>query len=278
MDKITPRHIQAFVNNLSKQGANERTGEPLAPKTIKHNVTFISDVFSYAVDMGILQSNPCAKVKYPRGEAKEKNVYTPEEMTSLLIKLQSEPLKYRTFFTLMAYSGFRRSEMLGLEWKDIDFATSTITLKRTSNYTKEKGTYTDSMKTKRSRRSVKFPKIVMDLLSEFKESQDEEMLTIGESWLESDRLFVQWNGEPMSNNTPYTWLKRFFERNDIRFCDIHSFRHFAASAMITSGIDLLTVSRTLGHSQSSTTSNIYGHVFEESSVRASEAITSVIGL
>jgi integrase len=278
MDKITPRHIQAFVNNLSKQGANERTGEPLAPKTIKHNVTFISDVFSYAVDMGILQANPCAKVKYPRGEAKEKNVYTPEEMTSLLIKLQSEPLKYRTFFTLMAYSGFRRSEMLGLEWKDIDFATSTITLRRTSNYTKEKGTYTDTMKTKRSRRSVKFPKIVMDLLSEFKESQDEEMLTIGESWLESDRLFVQWNGEPMSNNTPYTWLKRFCERNDIRFCDIHSFRHFAASAMITSGIDLLTVSRTLGHSQPSTTSNIYGHVFEESSARASEAITSVIGL
>ena len=49
MDKITPRHIQAFVNTLSKDGANERTGKPLAPKTIRHNLSFISNVFTYAV-------------------------------------------------------------------------------------------------------------------------------------------------------------------------------------------------------------------------------------
>lgn len=46
MDKITPRQIQTFVNSLSKEGANERTGKPLAPKTIRHNLSFVSDVFA----------------------------------------------------------------------------------------------------------------------------------------------------------------------------------------------------------------------------------------
>lgn len=58
MDKITPRQIQAFVNFLSKDGANERTGKPLAPKTIRHNLSFVSDVFAYAVKMGVVSDNP----------------------------------------------------------------------------------------------------------------------------------------------------------------------------------------------------------------------------
>ena len=59
MDKITPRQIQAFVNTLSKDGANERTGKPLAPKTIRHNLSLISDVFSYAVKVGVAADYPC---------------------------------------------------------------------------------------------------------------------------------------------------------------------------------------------------------------------------
>lgn len=67
MDKITSRQIQTFVNSLSKEGANERTGKPLAPKTIRHNLSLISDVFSYAVKMGVVAENPCSKVTIPKG-------------------------------------------------------------------------------------------------------------------------------------------------------------------------------------------------------------------
>ena len=58
MDKISPRQIQAFVNALSKDGANARNGKPLAPKTIRHNLSLISDVFSYAVKMGVVADKP----------------------------------------------------------------------------------------------------------------------------------------------------------------------------------------------------------------------------
>lgn len=69
--------------------------------------------------------------------------------------INGEPTKYRAFFFLIAYSGFRRSEMLGLEWKDIDFENNIISIKRTSNYTSERGIYTDTTKTKKSQRSLK---------------------------------------------------------------------------------------------------------------------------
>ena len=116
IDKITVRQLQAFVNSLAKEGANEKTGKPLAPKTIRHNLSFISDVFSYAVRMELISDNPCSKVVIPKGEIKEKQIYSQEEMELLLTRIMSEPVKYKAFFFLIAYSGFRRSEMLGLEW------------------------------------------------------------------------------------------------------------------------------------------------------------------
>ena len=272
MDKITPRQIQAFVNSLSKDGANERTGKPLAPKTIRHNLSFVSDVFAYAVEMGVVSDNPCAKVTLPKNEQTEKKIYTPEQVQRFLSLLNDEPLKYRTFFNLMIYSGFRRSEMLGLEWKDIDFENNIITVKRTSNYTAERGIYTDTTKTKRSQRVLKISPYIMGILKELKDEQDEEALRLGDKWVDSDRLFVKWNGEPMNNQTPYGWLKEFCEKNELPFYGIHSFRHFAASALISSGLDVVTVSGALGHCNSGTTLNVYAHMFQNAQARVAQAM------
>ena len=272
MDKITARQLQGFVNSLAKEGANEKTGKPLAPKTIRHNLSFISDVFSYAVKMDLLSDNPCRKVTIPKGEVKEKPIYSQEEMALLLTRISGEPIKYRAFFFLIAYSGFRRSEMLGLEWKDIDFEHNVITIKRTSNYTAGRGTYTDTTKTKRSQRVLKISPYIMSILKELKDEQDEEALRLGDKWVETDRLFVKWNGEPMNNQTPYGWLKEFCEKNELPFYGIHSFRHFAASALISAGLDVTTVSGALGHCNSGTTLNVYSHMFQNAQARVAEAM------
>lgn len=272
IDKITVRQLQAFVNSLAKEGANEKTGKPLAPKTIRHNLSFISDVFSYAVRMELISDNPCSKVVIPKGEVKEKQIYSQEEMDLLLTRLMGEPVKYKAFFYLIAYSGFRCSEMLGLEWKDIDFENNIISVRRTSNYTAERGIYTDTTKTKRSKRVLKISPYIMGILKELKDEQDEEALRLGDKWVESDRLFVKGNGEPMNNQTPYGWLKEFCEKNDMPFYGIHSFRHFAASALISSGLDVVTVSGALGHCNLGTTLNVYAHMFQTTQARVAQAM------
>lgn len=277
IDKITVRQLQAFVNSLAKEGANEKTGKPLAPKTIRHHLSFISDVFSYAVRMDLVSDNPCRKVTIPKGEVKEKPIYSQEEIAQLLTAINGEDTKYRAFFYLIAYSGFRRSEMLGLEWKDIDFENNIISIKRTSNYTAERGIYTDTTKTKRSKRVLKISPYIMGILKELKDEQDEEALRLGDKWVESDRLFVKGNGEPMNNQTPYGWLKEFCKNNDLPFYGIHSFRHFAASSLISARLDVTTVSGALGHCNSGTTLNVYCHQFQTAQARVSEAMDEAFG-
>ena len=276
IDKITPRQIQAFINSLSKEGANERTGKPLAPKTIRHNLSFISDVFSYAVRMGVVSDNPCSKVTLPKDHHDEKKIYTPEQVQRFLNLLNDEPLKYRTFFNLMIYSGFRRGEMLGLEWKDVDFEHNIISVRRTSNYTGKKGTYTDTTKTRKSQRTLKFPHEIMDMLKEYKDEQDMQALKCGDKWVETDRLYTKWNGLPMQNGTPYFWLGEFCEKHDLPFYGLHSFRHLFASLLVNQGVDIVTVSGALGHSTVSTTSNIYCHMLEEAQAKVSEAVSSAL--
>ena len=274
MDRITPRHVQAFINSLSEKGANMLNGNPLSPKTIRHYHSFISEVFTYGERMGVVSENPCKKVIMPKIQYTEKQIYTSDDIHRLLVLLENEQLQFRVFFTLMIYSGFRRGEMLGLEWKDVDFDNNIISIRRTSNYLKPIGTYTDTTKTKRSQRTLKFPEQIMELLKLYKEEQDMQVLQLGDKWIESDRLFVKWNGEPMYNGIPYSWLKRFCERNNIPFHGIHSFRHTFASLLVNQGVDIVTVSGALGHSVVSTTSNIYCHMLDEARAKITDAITA----
>ena len=65
----------------------------------------------------------------------------------------------------------------------------------------------------------------MDMLKDLKAEQDKERIRLGDKWIETDRLFVKWDGRPMHNNTPYFWFTEFCEKNNVRFCDIHSLRH-----------------------------------------------------
>lgn len=272
IDKITARQIQAFLNSMAKDGANMLTGKPLSPKTIHHHLELISDVFGYAVKMELISDNPCTKVTIPKGEVKEKQIYSQEEMTLLLTKLDNEPLKYKAFFYLMAYSGFRRGEMLGLEWKDIDFEHNVISIRRTSNQTAKRGIYTDTTKTKRSQRTLKISPYIMEMLKALKAEQDENALKLGDYWINTDRLFTQDNGEPQHPNSTYTWLKRFCKREGLPFYELHSFRHYAASSMISAGLDVTTVSGALGHTNSGTTLNCYSHMFQTAQARVAEAM------
>ena len=107
-------------------------------------------------------------------------------------------------------------------------------------------------------------------------AQAEERLELGDVWHDSDRLFVNWDGQPMHPSTPYHWLMRFCEETGQRFLGVHQFRHLNATLLITSGTDARTVSAALGHSQTSTTLNIYTHTFAEAQARAGEAVAAAL--
>lgn len=278
MEKITVRQLQEFINSLSKDGANEVNGKPLSPKTVRHVLSLVSDIFAYAVRMGIARENPCVRVVLPKLVRKEKKIYTVEETVRLMELLRKEPVKYRAFFYLLIYSGCRRGELLGLEWQDVDFENCLISIRRTSCYTPVRGTYTDTTKTEQSKRTLKLPHEVVDILCELREFQLRQADIFGDKWVETGRLFTKENGEPQHPNTSYHWLEKFCARNGLPFYGLHSFRHLFASLLVSNGVDIVTVSGVLGHSAVSTTSNIYCHMLEDARVRASDTVASALRL
>lgn len=278
IDKITPLHIQAFIRQLQQPGTNQKTGGGLSPKTQQHYLTFISSVFEYARQMDLLRDNPARRVKVHRGEAPEKRIYTLEQAQLFLDRMQEEPLSFQAFCALAIYGGFRRSELLGLEWKDMDFDSSIVTVCRTSQYTKERGIYTDTTKTKGSQRSLKLPESVFAILRRYRTEQAERRLKLGDRWEDHDRLFTTWDGKPMSPSAPSKQVQRFCERVGLPYLGIHTFRHLNASLLISSGADVRTVSASLGHSQTSTTLNIYAHTFAAAQAKAADAVADALPL
>ncbi len=228
--------------------------------------------------MGMLTDNPCRRVVVPKSEQEEKaDIYAGRGKKTLYEHLRDEPMKYQVYLLLSIYSGFRRSEMLGLEWKDIDFENSLIHVRRTSQYTKEKGIYTDTTKTRKSKRVSKVStvynesaKAVQDRAGQGKAKQ------LGTKWEDHDRLFTKWNGAPMNPQTPFEWLQGYCERIGIPFRNIHSLRHLHASLLIFEGVDVVAVSADMGHSVVGTTLNLYSHMFQEARARNCDAISNAL--
>ena len=282
MDKITVRTIQQFVTQLTQEKKVNSKGEiigNLAPKTIKHHIAFISTVFDHAVKMQMIQFNPCRNVTLPKMTTKEREIYTLEEVQQMLDLFENESeanFKYVIFFTLAAFTGLRRGELLGLEWKDFDWDNCLVSVVRTSEWTKEKGIYTDTPKTQSSKRILKIPAELAAQLLRFKKWQDNYKVSIGSKWVENDRLFTKWNGEPMGMRSPYKFFEKFCKRTGMRFVNIHSFRHFNATVMILNGVDVKTVQACLGHNDVNTTLSIYAHSFQEAQARAMTSVADCI--
>ena len=118
----------------------------------------------------------------------------------LLELLQKEPEDMRCIITLLLYTGLRRSELLGLEWKDIDFQTGLLSIRRTSQYVAGKGVFTDETKTYHSRRVLKLADTALTLLRQHRAVQMQNRLRLNNRWLEYDRLFPRWDCAPMKPN------------------------------------------------------------------------------
>jgi integrase len=270
IDRITPAIIQEFINGLSRKGANGRTGDPLKPKTVKHYLSFISCVFTHAVDMRIIAQSPCKGIKLPKIRKKEKLLYSEAELKKFLTALEDAPLKYRVFFSLIIHSGARRGEILGLMFKDFDFNKNKVKIRRTALYDAELGDYTDTPKTEASRRTLNFSPEIMELVRKHQEEQAAERERLGNKWVDNDRLFTKWNGLPMNYQTPAEWLQGFTQANGIPYYGIHHFRHLFASLLIHRGVNIVKISKMLGHENPTVTLSTYSHEIREAEEEAND--------
>lgn len=246
-------------------------------ETVLHYHRVLNNIMNTAVRWGVIPFNVIEKrVELPKIERKEANYLDDLETSKLLFLLDSEPIKYKTAITLLIYSGLRRGEIGGLKWNDLDFENEMITVKRALKYVPGQEVFEGSTKTNKSMRNIKLPSFVFDLLKEFKKWQLEERLKVGDKWHDLDYLFTRWDGKPMNLDTISRYLKRFTEKNGIQPIHLHCLRHTNATLQISSGVDYKTVASRLGHSNVSTTLNIYSHAIDAANAKASDALENIL--
>lgn len=275
VDKLNPLDIQKLVQVLTNDG--------ISPRTVKTYMRVVSAIMNYAIRKRLITYNPCTVVDLPKEAGKQyvsNEIYSVDEVKHLLELLKQEDdekYPFYVYFVLAVYMGARKGELMGLEWRDIDFDNDVISINRAYYYDwLNKGYYTDTPKTKTSIRSLKLPAHVMETLRSLQDWQAKRKEVCDGSWVESDRLFTYWNGEPMATTAPRDYFKRFCKRKGIRYIKPHAFRHFNASVLINSGVDVVTVQTALGHSTPITTLEIYSHAFKNAKTRAMEAIANAI--
>ena len=251
-------------------------GKGLSSKSVSNYHGLLSTVLTTAVHWQIIDSNPCERVKPPKVERKEAKHYEPEQLAELLACLDNEPLKYRAIVNIAVYGGMRLGEIMGLCWSDIDFENNVITISKARQYTPTTGIITKSPKTAKSNRRITISPIVTGLLKAHRKEQLENQIKCGDLWHESDNIFTAWNGELTNPDSVSGWFKGFIARHSLPVITFHQLRHTSASLLISQGVDIVAVSKRLGHSQTSTTLNIYSHALERADYEASNALDSII--
>lgn len=286
LDKITPKNLLDFYQNLREpikiirktELDPDNTPAPayLSPNTIRKYHVLLHTLFEKATQWQFISYNPVDKVESPKAPLKHKEIYDEETTGIFLLTLQTESLKHRLMALLCITTGMRRGELFGLEWKHIDFNNETISIEQTSQYLPEIGIFTKEPKTRGSKRIITAPTSVMNLLKQYKAEQNTYRIKLGNKWKESNRIFTTWDGAPAHPDSMNTWLKKFISDNKLPPITPHSFRHMAATYLITSGTDLRTVAGKLGHNNSTTTQIVYSHLLKSAEKETSTKMESFL--
>ena len=185
-------------------------------------------------------------------------------------------MKWKTITHLLLITGARRGEILGLKWSAIDFAGNRLHICNNVLYSADVGIYQDTPKTASSDRWIAVPPATTNLLREWKQYQQEEAEKKMDFYQnESGLLFTQENGSPMHPDSVTTWLDRFAKRNQLPHINPHKFRHTMASMLLYQHVDPVSVSKRLGHSQVSTTTDIYAHVIAEADRQNADLLAGI---
>ena len=251
-------------------------GGELSSNYMLHLHRLLSSILEKAVKWQVLLYNPCGRVEAPKIERKEAEYLDEFQAQELLQCLEKEPLQYRAMITLLLYSGMRRGELCGLEWSDIDFDNCIIDITKTSLYLTDRGIFDDTTKNETSKRVIKVPASAIDVLREHRTEQIKTKFKLGDKWIDSNKVFTQWNGKAIHPDTITGWFQKFIKKNNLPPIHIHSLRHTNATLLIASGADLRTVSKRLGHSNMTTTSNIYTHAIKSADERAAELLGDIL--
>lgn len=278
--EVTNAMIQAHLQREARGPGNE---EGLGEKSLINIKAFLNLIFNQAVRNGYIMRNPVPGVKIPKSGKKETIALSVEQQHDLLKAAREypKPIMFAVVFAL--YTGCRRGEVMGLQWKDVDFDEGVIhiskQLSRKPNIDDPDGKKTDikitEPKTKSSVRDIyMFPSFA----KEFAEYKQRMIRWKSENKFvhsEEDFVFVGVKNTPIEPRVFCKYYEEVMKAAGIKGANFHTLRHTFATRCIENGMDILMVAKTLGHSNVSTTLNKYSHLLPKHQKASMEKLEAI---
>jgi integrase len=267
IQKLTPAHLQSVYAAMAQDGLADRTRLHL------HRIT--RGMLKHAAQWGVVPRNVADMIDAPRVRAEEIEILTSEEVRVVLETLRGQPLY--PIAALALASGLRRGELLALRWQDIDLDDGALRVEQALEETKRGGLVFKQPKTRHGKRVVTLPPSTVAVLRDHWKAQQEQRLFLGLGRAErSSLVFPNVDGSPRSPNAlTHQW------RGAMKAAGIgatfHSLRHTHASTLIAAGLDVLIISRRLGHGSAAITLGVYGHLFKPDDRAAAIMETALTG-
>lgn len=256
--------------------------ERVTANSVIHYHANIHKALKYAVKIDLIPTNPADKVERPKKNAFRGDFYSAEEINALLAIVRGTKLEIPVL--LGAFYGLRRSEVLGLKWDAIDFEANTLEIRHilTQAYLDGKKVLVqaDRAKNKSSLRTLPLIPQIRDRLLELKGQQEVYKKLCGRCYNKEylGYLCVDEVGNILRPNYISESFPKFLKANGMRPIRFHDLRHSCASLLLANGVPMKQIQEWLGHSDFSTTANIYAHLDYSSKLSSAQAMANSLGL
>lgn len=273
VQRLRPIHLAGLYTTLLTAG--RACGGGLAPRTVKHVHRLVHRILGHAQQWGLVSVNVAGAVDPPKVANTEIECLNADQL-KLVMQACRDTVQY-PMVAVAVGTGMRRGEMLALRWRDVDLDAAVVRVERSLEETKA-GLRFKEPKTRQGRRNIALPaSLVSDLRSHWR-LQQELRLALGTGRSGPDDLvFCTVDGKPKSpNNVTREW-SRLVKAKNFPKVSFHALRHTHVSQLIASGMDVLTISRRIGHASPSITLNVYGHLFRNNDKQAAAVIDAAFG-
>lgn len=267
LNELKPLHIQEYYKEKSKT---------LSQTTILHHHRMLRKALEDAKEWQLIKDNPADHVESPKPQKYKSNVLNLDEIKQLLKALESNRLEVP--ITLMLFLGLRRGELLALKWADIDYKNKTITIQRNLVRGGDNGNelIIKEPKTEESIRTIPISDNILKLLKKQEIKQKEEKISLGPHYKENGFIFTTSTGDIINPASFSREFGDFIKANNLKHIRLHDLRHTNATLMLKSNIPAKIASERLGHSNISTTLDLYSHVLKDMERETSDKIDNMI--
>lgn len=262
---IMAYHISDFIDGLFKKG--------LSSNSALHYYTVIHKALEDAVKNELIKFNPAHKIKRPRVEKYVATTYTIEEIKRLLQVLSNE--KLRLIITLAIYTGMRRSELLGLKWKAINFENNIMSVSHSVKNTVDENVFIVKGENK-LKRNASFR--TLPLIPQISTILQEEINRRygGLAPDPEDYICIDEKGQVLRPDYVSVGFRKILMNNGLRHIRFHDLRHSCANMLIMARVPLIEVQQWMGHTSISTTADMYSHLTFDTKLRSAKVLNDAL--